>query len=108
MATSRFSQNNPDYVDVAMVILAFEDMNKVCIEIRLSRVGSGEKRDIGVTAIAHPEAGAIGDLPPLASVSVTCSATHLKTLDSVVLACLYRLDHQLAFNEFAAADLKRA
>ena len=78
-----------------MVILAFEDINKVCLEVRIGRVGEGAKRDLAVTALAHAEKGTIGEVPPLASASVTCSAMNLRTLDSAVLAVLYRLDFQL-------------
>jgi hypothetical protein len=82
-----------------MVMLAFETMNKVRLEVRISRVDVGERSDLGIAMLAHPQGVEIGDQPPLASVSVRCSAMNLKTLDAAVLAALYRLDFQLALNE---------
>jgi len=83
-----------------MVILAFEVMNRVKLEIRIGRVDDGPASDLALTALAHDEGTQIGDQPPLASASVKCSAMNLRTLDSAVLALLYRLDFQLAQQEF--------
>lgn len=106
MAQSRGSSNSPDVIDVTMVMLAFEAMNKVRVELRIGRVDDGIASDLGITALAHSMEGEFGDLPPLASVNVKCSAMNLKTLDAAVLACLYRLDFQLASNEFIGAETK--
>lgn len=86
-----------------MVLLAFEAMNRVKLEIRIGRVDDGPASDLALTALAHQEGTEIGDQAPLASASVRCSAMNLKTLDSAVLALMYRLDFQLAELEFARA-----
>ena len=106
LASSRFSSNSADVVDVTMVMLAFEAMNKLRLEVRLTRVDDGVASDLLVAVIAHPPTGEIGEVPPLASTSVKCSALNLKTLDSAVLAALYRLDFQLACNELESARQK--
>lgn len=91
-----------------MVMLAFETMNNVRLEVRLQRIDVGHRSDLQVTMLAHQRGVEIGDRPPLASVSVTCSDMNLKTLDSAVLASLYRLDFQLAEREFASATKPKA
>lgn len=83
-----------------MVMLAFEVMNSVKLEVRLNRVEVAEHSDLQVTVLAHPKDAEIGAVPPLASVNVTCSAMNLKSLDQAVLAAMYRLDFQLAAHEF--------
>lgn len=89
-----------------MVMLAFETMNRCRLEVRISRVDVAERSDLVISLWAHPLGVGIGDQPPLASASVRCSALNLKTLDAAVLAALYRLDFQLASNEFASAEPK--
>ena len=54
-----------------------------------------------VWPVAHPRAGEIGEVPPLGSVSVTCSATRLRTMEAALIHALYMLDGQLAKGEFA-------
>lgn len=108
LAQSRISSNNPDVIDVTMVMLAFESMNRVRLEVRLSRVDVAEASDLAITVVAHPMEGEIGEVVPLASVSVRCSAMNLRTLDSAVLAALYQLDFKLAEHEFASAETNKA
>jgi hypothetical protein len=85
-----------------MVMLAFEAMNKLRLEVRMMRVDDGQASDLLIAVVAHPPTGEIGEVPPLASASVRCSGMNLKTLDSAVLAALYRLDFKLAEQEFDA------
>lgn len=82
-----------------MVMLAFEAMNKVRLEVRISRVDDGPASDLAVAVLAHSLEAEIGGLPPLASVSVRCSALNLRTVDAAILAAMYRLDFQLAEHE---------
>lgn len=89
-----------------MVMLAFESINNVRVEVRIGRMDVGAASELGITVLAHDRKVEIGEAPPLASVSVKCSAMNLRTLDSAVLAALYQLDFQLAKGEFDAA-LKR-
>lgn len=106
MAQSRISSNSADVVDVTMVMLAFEVMNSCRLEVRIGRVDDGAASDLMIAVLAHPKGVEIGDQPPLASVNVSCSALNLRTLDAAVLAALYRLDFQLASNEFESVAPK--
>ena len=85
-----------------MTLLAFESINNLQIEIRLSREEEGEKSEMLCVVVAHPRGQPIGEVPPLASVSVKCSALNLRTLESAVIHALYLLDSKLAWGEFAA------
>lgn len=88
-----------DLTDVAMNIAAFEQMNQVKIEMRLS-VGDRQGRAcVLVTAAAHQRDLDIGEAPSSASVSVNCLALNLRSLDAALIHALYLLDGQLDNNE---------
>lgn len=99
MGSKKFSQEGIMMVDVAMNMTAFEVMNDVKVELRLSTVARHGRSDIQLTGVAHSRAGEIGELPPLASVSVTCLATNLTSTDAALIHVLYLLDGQLAERE---------
>lgn len=102
MASSRFSSSIPDLLDVTMTMVAFETINNVRLEVRMSRVHEGGKSDLALTVLAHEPTRGIGEAPPLGSVNVKCSALNLRTLESAVIHALYQLDSQLAAHEFAS------
>lgn len=108
MASSRPSSSQPELSDLALTVEAFEVMNAVCIEIRLRSSLKGGLADFQMTALAHPSAHQIGDLPPLASVSRSYLAMNVKSLDAAVFQLLYALDGQLASAEFEGTLKKEA
>ena len=93
-------------VDVMMNIVAFEILNSVRLEIRLSVVDRHGRADLAIAALAHDRAVEIGEAPPLASASVTCLGTRLTTLEAALIHALYMLDGQLAKNELGAEPKK--
>jgi len=85
-----------DLVDVAMNIVAFETMNQVKLEMRLS-VGDRQGRAcVLITALAHDRSYEIGEVPSLASVNVNCLALNLRSVDAALIHALYLLDGKLA------------
>jgi hypothetical protein len=96
LASSRGSSNGADWKDVAGNLVAFEAINNVRLEIRVSTVDYRGRADLAVAVLAHERNVEIGDRPPLASASVTCSGTRLRTLEGALIHALYRLDAQLA------------
>lgn len=101
MASSRGSSNGADWKDVVGNLVAFEAINFVRLEIRMSTADDHGRADLAVTVLAHAADVPIGDQAPLASVSVKCSATNLRTLEGALIHALYALDSQLAHGEFA-------
>jgi len=95
-----------DLVDVGMNVVAFEAMNNVRIEIRMSVGDYHGRADLLVTALAHDRKVPIGEAPPLASVSVSCLATKLRSLEAALIHVLYLLDGQLAENALASRESK--
>jgi len=83
-------------VDLAMNIVAFETINNVRIRLELTVVDRRGRGDVQVTATAHPRTPEVPVPPPLASVSVTCLATNLRTVDAALIHVLYLLDGRLA------------
>lgn len=100
MASSRGSSNSADVVDVTTVLEAFQGINQCRLVIALTTVTDGPAADLLITMEAYDRRPQAPGAQPLASVSVTCSALGLRTLDSAVLAALYRMDFQLADLEF--------
>lgn len=103
MAASRISSNSVDWKDVAGNLVAFEAINNVRLEVRVSTADYQGRADMAVTVLAHPRDRQIGEVPPLGSVSLTCSGTRLKSLEGVLIHALYALDAQLASHAFAEA-----
>lgn len=92
-------KNGIGVVDVAMNMVAFETMNNVKIELRMSVGDRGGRACVLITALAHARDQEIGEVLPLASVNVNCLATNLQTLDAALIHALYMLDGQLVENE---------
>jgi hypothetical protein len=95
-----------EVADVLDLLLGFEVMNGVCLEVRLGTVGVPGEMDLGVQMYAHDRKHAIGEVPSLASASVRCLDTGLKNLRDVVTHVLYALDFQLVQNELSNAEQK--
>jgi hypothetical protein len=81
-----------------MNMVAFEAMNNVRIEVRMSVGDHHGRSDLLIAALAHPRNVEIGEVPPLASVSLSCLGSHLKSLEAALIHALYLLDGQLAEN----------
>ncbi len=97
-----------DLPEVLMNLLAFEEMNQVQIEIRLSSGSSGGLRDLMMTLVAHDKKTEIGEAPPLASVSLSCSGLRLRSLEAALIHGLYSLDGQLGRQELGSEAPKKA
>lgn len=82
-------------------LVAFEAINQVRLEIRMSTTDDHGRADLRVLVAAHPVGVEIGDQNSLGSVSVTCSATRLRTMEAALIHALYLLDAQLASGSFA-------
>jgi hypothetical protein len=93
-------------LDVLMSMVAFERINNVRLEIRLSSTETRGKADLQIMCAAHAVGVEIGEAPSLASVSVTCLATNLKSLDAALIHALYLLDGKLASNELGGTVKK--
>jgi hypothetical protein len=101
LASNRDSSRSADWRDVAGNLVAFEAMNNVRLEIRMSTTDDHGRADLAITVVAHDRKVLVGDQPPLGSVSVTCSGTRLRTMEAAVIHALYLLDGWLAKGEFA-------
>jgi len=89
-----------ELADIRELLAAFEATNTVRLEVRFGIEHQVRGTDLYLTMLAHQSKGEIGEVPPLASVSVKCSAMNLKHWNSVLTHCMYALDFQLALHEF--------
>jgi hypothetical protein len=80
-------------------LVAFEAINGCRLEIRLSTADYHGRADLAIVAIAHDRKAEIGEVPPLASATVTISGTRLKSLEGALIHTLYVLDAQLVEQE---------
>jgi hypothetical protein len=90
--------------DVAGNLVAFEAINGVRLELRISTADHHGRADLAVAALAHNRKAEIGGQPPLGSVSVTISGTRLKSLEGALIHALYLLDAQLAERELRTEE----
>lgn len=95
MVSNQGSSKTADWRDVAGNIVAFEVMNGVRLEIKVTTVDHRGRADLSVGVWAFDRKDETGDPKVLASVCVTCSATRLKTLEGVLIHALYMMDAKL-------------
>ena len=106
MASSRYSSNTPDWLDVAVNLAAFETMNKVKLEVRLEVTSQNDRAELLIAVIASTPADVTAERVALGSATVRCSATNLNTLEAALIHALYALDSQLAYSEMAGKNDK--
>lgn len=90
-----------DWQDVALLLAAFESINQVKLDVRLTvedRLGRG---DLAVEAWATSRETGGADPTFLASASVSTLGSGLVSLESAVIHALYLLDAKMAEGEFA-------
>lgn len=100
LAVSRGTSNGPDWRDLAETLTAFEQQNRVDIEITLTRVREGDAVDLLLTAKAWEPTVDRRVAKPLASQNVLCRAERIRTVEAVLFYLLYQLDFQLAEHEW--------
>lgn len=106
MASSKDFSGGLGWKDVAGNLVAFEAINGCRLEVRISTADYHGRADLAVTAIAHSREAEIGDLPPLASASVTILGTRLKSLEGALIHALYVLDAKFAENAISELEQK--
>ena len=99
MGSRHFSLEMSEVADIRDLMVGFEQHNQVQLEWRMSLVWAQNVPDIQILVLAHPQSAIIGEVPPLASASVKCSATNLKHFGSALIHAMYALDFQLALAE---------
>jgi hypothetical protein len=97
-----------ELADVRDLMIGFESHNQVTLESRFSVVWRQLKPDIVLTMLAHDPSQEIGEVPPLASVNVRCSALNLRSWNAALTHALYALDFQLVLHELEKAEPKKA
>jgi len=106
MASRHHSLEMTEIADVRDLLVGFEAQNSVCVGIRMSVYWTGAVPDVLIYAEVHKTREEVGEVPPLASVSVRCLDTGLRNLRDVVIHVLYALDMQLALGEYARIEPK--
>lgn len=97
-----------ELADVRDLMIGFESHNQVTLECRFSVVWRQLKPDVVLTVLAHDHTKEIGEVPPLASVSVRCSAMNLRTWNAVLTHAMYALDFQIALHELSDPAAQKA
>lgn len=106
MAVSRGSSNGPDWRDVITAVQELEEAESVAVEM-CGIVEMGRNYPQWRWTAHCYRAGEDSVVrAPLASASVTCSATSHADTDAALLALVYALDFQLAANEYKKAAEK--
>jgi hypothetical protein len=100
LAVSRPSSIGGDWQDVAAVIVAFQAINSVQLEMRLTGASDHGRADILMTLVATELPDGESEAKTLDSVSVRCSAMNRKTLEDALIQALYSLDFKLGSGEF--------
>lgn len=108
MASSRGTSNGPDAVDVASVLVAFEQMNRVRLVVTTRTCRDTEEPGFWLEGKALSEPDSRGVRTLLAFASVTCGNKGIRSLDTAFLRLLYALDFSIAERELRSVETKRA
>jgi len=92
--------------DLVDMLSAYEDQNRVRVRWTMELPQRSPHPDILVTVEAYERRQESGVVQPLASANVTCLATGLRDLASVLIHALYLLDSRLAEHEWQVANPK--
>lgn len=87
--------------DIANNLAGFEAENRCTILLRMSQIRRNGAPDLALTAEAVDAASIDTDLKTLASVSATCSAMNVQSLEGALIQLLYRLDAEIVRRELA-------
>jgi len=97
-----------DLGDVTDMLRAFELVNSIKLEVRMSLTTPLMPVHLVITVVAHPKGVEIGEVPPLASVSVNCSVLNVTSLGAALTHAMYALDFRLALNELSSSGNPKA
>lgn len=90
------------------MMAAFEDQNRVRIELSVMRWTDGEEPDLSISAKAWEQAADRRVAKPLAFQNVICRAERIRTMEGLLTYLLYQLDFQLASREWDEVEPKKA
>ncbi len=107
LASSRGTQNGPDWSDVAGMVKAFESQNRVVVEICLLAGGTEELPDLIAEGRGYTSATADVERALLASVKCRWRAERFKSLEGLLTFLLYQLDFALASYEMEGISRRR-
>ena len=96
MALRNGSSAEIGLLDSAMHIAALQAMTGTRVVMTLTAGDHDGRADVSVGAVAYDRTVEGADQPVLASVSVNCLATRLRTLDAALIHVLYLLDGEIA------------
>lgn len=82
-------------VDVAHLMLAFEEVNDCALTVTMSPVERAHTTDLLMIVTAHTKPAAGVDPAPLASYQCYRSQNNFLTLDSAIIYALYQMDARL-------------
>lgn len=108
MASSRGTSNGPDVRDITATMIAFEAINKVRLQVLMGVTQDKHRTVLACEAVAWPVEPESGEVQPLASAKCLIGLSDRRTVDAVILQLMYKLDAELAEEEFRRAGVKRA
>jgi len=108
LESSRISSSKPDAVDVRYVLQAFQHINRTRIVISMGILEVEGEPLMAMEVSAHDMDQEIGDRPSLASVKLRLGYRECHQMEAVILQALYKLDAEIAKDEFVKANSQRA
>lgn len=84
------------------MLQAFQHINVCSVDLGVRLEVKGSRIELVLTGVCWTHGADRREVKPLASQSVKCSTTGLRSLEAATIHLLYLLDGQLARNEFGA------
>lgn len=104
MASKGDTSSGLGWKDVLGNLVAFEEINRVQLEIRMSILKTTKRTDLAIAVVAHEWGTEVGAVPPLGSANVTILGTRMQSLEGALIHALYLLDKQLADYELSKTE----
>jgi len=106
LASSRFSSNTPDSVDVLAVMVAFEEINNCRLEVSLT-TRPGTRLGVMVLQVTATRPGPVNAVPVvLAYRRSLIGYHHHQPMEAAILQALYGIDRDLDGNHLASEPEK--
>jgi hypothetical protein len=107
LASSRDTSNAPDWKDLASIIDSFQQTDNVLVAFTMGTTIIAGIPDLEIVCVWNTRERVDAGLAALGSQKLTCSGSRMKSLEAALLALLYRVDFQLALEEFEGVKKKR-
>jgi hypothetical protein len=96
LAVSRDTSNGPDWKDIALALMEFQESNRLDLELKLMVAGSKLKPDLVVELTTPLTLDHEVEVKRSVCVRLRIGRLNVRTLEAAIMSSMYALDAELA------------